>query len=62
MAVAAKFTCPDDQETFGLLWSFGRPVTCPQCGKKWATEVVTNDDGDVTGARIAGPVPAPEPQ
>lgn len=56
MAVAAKFTCPDDGTEFGLLWSFPppKPVTCPKCGKLWQTELIMEGEA-VKGARISGP-------
>ena len=57
MAVAVKFTCPDDGEEFGLLWTFvpaPKPVTCPKCGKLWETELILEGEA-VKGARIVPP-------
>lgn len=59
MAVAAQFACPDDGEEFGVLWTFmprPKPVTCPKCGKQWATEVLLDVNDRVAGARITGPL------
>lgn len=53
MAVAVKFTCPDDGEEFGTLWKFNQPVICPKCSKVWPTELILDENEMVTGARIA---------
>jgi predicted RNA-binding Zn-ribbon protein involved in translation (DUF1610 family) len=58
MAAFAKFTCPNDGETFNKLWSLGTDVACPRCGVVWKTEMA------VGGARItedSGRKEPPEP-
>jgi len=35
-------------------WVFGDDVTCPTCGKVWATDYETNYDDDIQGPWITG--------
>lgn len=42
MQVVAKFTCPNDGETFQKDWRLYSDVACPRCGVIWKARVTTS--------------------